>query len=470
MMNFSIRLRLIALGTGVAVLGVLIAVVVLELQVLAVQWRTRVSQVDIESFRIADHFRDKLRYCNDKMRHFASTEDAVSWDEFLAASLGLKAWIEQEKSRLTTPHEGQILEQMDSAYATYLQRAKDLHEHTINDKSRIGASVAQFNGFVEQARHFLDLGEALGRAHFESRNDLVAGASRTLTRLRMFVLVLVGLLFVFGGALALRVYQDLIAPLRIRLVETQALAERNEKLASLGLLAAGVAHEIRNPLTAIKTGLFLQQKRFGADSPGRRDGEIIEREISRLERIVTEFLCFARPAQPQPAVVAASQPLKEVQELLSAQLAAADIRLVRVESPPLQVRADPAQLKQVLLNLVQNAADSIGREGTITLRARADRRKLNNGETDVVVLEVTDTGKGITPEVEKRLFDPFFTTKEQGTGLGLSIAARMAEMNGGALQYQTQVNRGSTFGMVLPRVGGDEPQEKIRIPQSESAK
>jgi signal transduction histidine kinase len=100
---------------------------------------------------------------------------------------------------------------------------------------------------------------------------------------------------------------------------------------------------------------------------------------------------------------------------------------------------------------VQNAADSIERGGTITLRARADRRHLVNGETDVVILEVADTGKGIPAEIEKRLFDPFFTTKAQGTGLGLSIAARIMEMHGGALQYQTKVNQGSIFEIVLPR-------------------
>jgi signal transduction histidine kinase len=108
-------------------------------------------------------------------------------------------------------------------------------------------------------------------------------------------------------------------------------------------------------------------------------------------------------------------------------------------------------MKQVLINLVQNAADSIGRDGAITLRSRADRKPLAQGETDVVILEVADTGPGIAPEVEKRLFDPFFTTKAEGTGLGLSIAACIVQKHGGALQYQTQVNHGTTFGIILPR-------------------
>ena len=90
------------------------------------------------------------------------------------------------------------------------------------------------------------------------------------------------------------------------------------------------------------------------------------------------------------------------------------------------------------------------------MRARLDRKRLTEHETEVVILEVADTGKGIPPDVQKRLFDPFFTTKDTGTGLGLSIAARIVEKHGGALQYQTQVNRGTTFGIVLRRVEHDE--------------
>ena len=179
---------------------------------------------------------------------------------------------------------------------------------------------------------------------------------------------------------------------------------------------------------------------------------MVEREILRLERIVNEFLQFARPADPELATIPADQPLEEVQALLTAQLAKHGIQLVREAAAPMRVKVDPAQIKQVLINLVQNAADSMNGGGTITLRARHDRKRLANGEAEVVVLEVADTGKGIPPEVEARLFDPFFTTKDSGTGLGLSIAARIVEKQGGSLQYQTQVNHGTTFGIVLPEV------------------
>jgi signal transduction histidine kinase len=166
---------------------------------------------------------------------------------------------------------------------------------------------------------------------------------------------------------------------------------------------------------------------------------------------VTEFLQFARPAEPELATIPSNQPLQEVQSLLGPTLAKNNIRLLLEDSAPLPLKVDGEQMKQVLINLVQNAADSIGRDGDITLRSRPDRKTLAHGETDVVILEVADTGPGIAPEVEKRLFDPFFTTKPEGTGLGLSIAACIVEKHGGALQYQTQVNHGTTFGIILPR-------------------
>jgi signal transduction histidine kinase len=342
------------------------------------------------------------------------------------------------------------LRQVKTAYEDYLDASRQIFAR--DQTNRTPADVlAEFTASRPQAQHVFDLGQALGRAHYDSRNEVLARANDTLSQLRQSVLALVALLFLCGVVLALLAYRDWIVPLHVKLVETQSLAERHEKLASLGMLAAGVAHEIRNPLTAIKAAVFIQQRKFPPGSSEAADAALVQREILRLERIVTEFLQFARPSEPDLTAMSSNQPLQEVQALLGPALAKDNIQLLVEDSTPLPVRVDGEQMKQVLINLVQNAAESIGRDGAITLRSRPDRKPLGLRETEVVILEVTDTGVGIAPEVEKRLFDPFFTTKPEGTGLGLSIAACIVQKHGGALQYQTQVNHGTTFGIILPR-------------------
>jgi signal transduction histidine kinase len=448
-MNVGIKFRLGALGSAVVLMGALIAVVVLELQRLAVEGEARLSEADSESFQIAEHFKDRLREVNDKLRHYGMAEQPAAWEDYSKSSEELKKWIGAQAHLLRTTREAELLKEMDSAYEVYLQSAQRLHESMKTD-NRTGVTLADYNGIWERSRRVFDLSQELARAHLQYRTQLLENANHVLKWLHMAVLVLLGCLFLFGVGLAASVYRNLISPLRVQLVESQTLVERQEKLASLGMLAAGVAHEVRNPLTAIKTAIFTQQRKLAAGSPAHRDAELIEQEISRLEHIVNDFLLFARPAPPASSEVSADAPLKEVQALLSPELAKDSIRLVREECEPWRVRADSSQIKQVLINLIRNAAESIGESGTITLRARLAKKRLRNGETDGVVLEVADTGKGIPPEVQKRLCDPFFTTKDTGTGLGLAIAARLVEMNGGALQYQTQLNRGSTFGIVLP--------------------
>jgi signal transduction histidine kinase len=234
---------------------------------------------------------------------------------------------------------------------------------------------------------------------------------------------------------------------------------RQEKLASLGVLAAGVAHEIRNPLTAIKFRLFSLKKSLPPALAENEDAGVIAGEISRLERIVRDFLQFARPSDPALADVSARSILREVTDLLRPQLEKDGIALTLEASPEFWIRADAQQIKQVLINLIRNAADSIERNGIIVLRARQESGFTRKKPS--VLLEVSDNGRGMPTEVRKRLFDPFFTTKEGGTGLGLPIAARIVERHGGELRYQTEVRRGTTFSIVLPRLDKNEAKNSL---------
>jgi signal transduction histidine kinase len=253
-----------------------------------------------------------------------------------------------------------------------------------------------------------------------------------------------------GAVLARVTYRDLIAPLRRTVVRSRALLEQQEKLTALGLLTAGLAHEIRNPLNSIKARLFTQRRLLGEHSPGLEDNRFIDEEIDRLEGIVREALQFARPAPPafqRLQLVAALQP---VCELLEPSLRKSDIQLKTDFQADAEITGDPNQLKQALLNLMNNAAESIIRDGTITLRTREAARRSKGRKSPAIALEVADTGNGISPEAQKRLFDPFFTTKENGTGLGLSITARIVHAHGGTIECEAAPGYGALLRILLP--------------------
>ena len=449
-MKLGIKFRVGALALAAGLTGVLIVSAVLVLQRQSVELRTGLREVALENFGTANEFRDRLRELNELLFHYGRSHTLPDVAAFTKASDQLRLWIDEQKIKLTTTAEQSVMEEITAAYDDYRRVTKDLLVR-LDAIGESAATMDEYTSLRQESRRLFELGRLLANAHLSTQASLLADASQNATKLRMLVLIALGGLFLFGLALAWVVYREMITPLQIKLVESRALVERQEKLASLGMLAAGVAHEIRNPLTAIKAAVFMQQRKARPGSQELADADLMTREISRLERIVNDFLQFARPGDPELSAIPADLPLQEVQFLLGPPLGEAQIGLVVEPSAPMRIKADAAQIKQVLINLVQNAADSIGRNGTITLRARAGRKRLAGGETDVVILEVTDTGKGIPPEVEKRLFDPFFTTKDHGTGLGLSIAARIVQEHGGSLQYQTQLNVGTTFGIVLPR-------------------
>jgi signal transduction histidine kinase len=449
-MKFGIRFRIIALATGITLMGLVIGLMTVRDRKRTDELRVRLSRVDSESFRIADQFRDFLRDLNNSLYEFGSRFDPADRDKFQSASHQLDLWIDEQKPKLTTDRERSLMQQIDVAFDDYLRTARALPEKLQTYRPGV-VPITAYDELRQQSLRLFDLGQSLAKAHFASRIALQEEANLSLSELQLLVLVSLGALFLFGVALAWVVYREMIAPLQTKLVESQVLLERQEKLASLGMLAAGVAHEIRNPLTAIKAALFIQQKKFQPGTPEHADGRVVEREILRLERIVNDFLLFARPSEPNPAAVNADELLREVQALLAPELGGRNVQLLVEPGPRLSLKIDAAQIKQVLINLIRNGADAIAENGVIKLRARPDRKWIGSHETDVVILEVSDNGKGIPPQIQKRLFDPFFTTKESGTGLGLCIAAGIVHKHGGALQYQTQVDCGTTFGIILPQ-------------------
>jgi signal transduction histidine kinase len=448
-LSFTWKIRL-----GLFVAAVVTAVALLFLFA-NLTWRgfhdlgEQLTTIHLESFRIADRFQHFVLELNGHVRRFALTGDDSEWESFIETSRDLDGWIDAQRRKVTSAAELSAMNALDRAFDDYRAAAVEISGRVRAPDSNI--SIRDFATFEAQSRELLGIGFELASAHRTALTVFLDKTSDRLHQLQVFFVVTVSVLLLLLGAMAFTVYRSLIAPLQMKLVQSQELVERNEKLASLGMLAAGVAHEIRNPLTAVKARIFTLQKRLSPGTPAVTDLEVISQEINRLDQIVRGVLQFARPDEPALAAPSAVDALlQEVRVLLEAQLAASSIKFVVGDIAPVRVRIDPAQIKQVLINLVQNAAEAIGRDGTITLSARSDVMRLDHGRTNVLVIEVADDGPGIAPEVEKRLFDPFFSTKDTGTGLGLAIASRLVAKHGGALQYRTEPGRGSTFGIVLP--------------------
>jgi signal transduction histidine kinase len=410
--------------------------------------RKRFSNAQFESFRIAGQLQSNVFQVNSALLNYSASGAVRDWETAQRKSAELNTWIDRQRDLLTTAREKSVLTEIGTEYDHYLAVAEIIRrergEHDV-------PTARQIHLFNDAAVRMFTLAGRLADAHGAALGDLLGESQRSLRRLEAlfgagFVLV------VAVGAWGTSVlFRETITPLRRQLIESQTLAERHEKLSSLGVLAAGVAHEIRNPLTALKTRAFALRKKLAPGTPALRDAAIIDQEVDRLERVVGDFLLFARPRDPEPAAVAPQELLCEVRELLAPELAKNEIELaVEADANAPTFRADPHQLKQVLINLVRNAAESIGRKGHITLRSRRERLPLEGRLQAVIVLEVQDTGTGIPADVQERLFDPFFTTKAAGTGLGLSIAMRILERHGGTLLFQTAPGRGTTFGVVLP--------------------
>lgn len=452
-MNPRIAFRLVIYFATIALLVGLIAWTAHTSWTRTVELKNQFTAKQRKSFEIADHLQQTILNLNNMMLHYAATYTAYrseeDWTNFLKTSDELGQWFNEQQLTLSSSKERSYLDQINANYQNYLEASQKIHRNIFGARAPL-IRVEEFADLETHSKNILNLSLQLSAAHQQTIDQIQTENIKSLNALRFALLGSLSFLLVAVIWLGYVVYRDMIAPLQVQLVESRQLAERQEKLASLGMLAAGVAHEIRNPLTAIKAWLYLQQKHLKPGSPESDDAELISTEINRLERIVRDFLQLARPSEPQMTSLSAELPLQGVQTLMQPELEKRGIKIVIEETTPARICVDPQQIKQVLINLVQNAADSIGQDGTVTLRTRLDKKRVNQHEMNAVILEVTDTGKGISPEVERRLFDPFFTTKESGTGLGLPIAARIVEKNGGALQYQTRLEHGTTFGIILP--------------------
>lgn len=410
------------------------------------------AAIKTEKFYFGVNFRVALRKVNASLLDYALSGDAADLDAFWHDANELKRWLAATSSAATDARERKRVAQLENGYREFLKRLSPLLQTNAPPAVPQLPFAAAYVQVRQASKPLLELCSEVVESDRRGFDQFLRESDGDLRVLQQLFLVSLGLLVALAGSLALLVYRGMLAPLRAQLHESQAVVERQEKLASLGALAAGLAHEIRNPLTAIKFRLFSLRKSLPLDLTEHEDARVISEEISRLDGTLNGFLQFARPAGPTLARIRADAIFRTVLDLQQSELESRGIELRCHLAEPVWVHADLAQMKQVIINLVHNSADSILRHGTITLELSRTTAELRGSVRRAAVLAVIDTGSGIPPEVQKRLFDPFFSTKDGGTGLGLALAARIVDAHGGVIRYRTELNQGTVFEVVLPRL------------------
>jgi two-component system sensor histidine kinase HydH len=243
--------------------------------------------------------------------------------------------------------------------------------------------------------------------------------------------------------------EDLGAVIILRdLREIKALQERvtrSERLAALGSLAAGVAHEIRNPLSSIKGFAQFFLKKNPPGSTDHKYSEVMIQEVERLDRVIANLLDYANPKEPAQEQTSLDDIIHRSIALITDDAKAKKVDvIVEIEENILPVKVDRDQITQVLLNIALNGLDAMKKGGTLIIRCFMD------DERTLVIIEVEDTGHGIPEKELPRIFDPFYTTKKTGTGLGLAIAHRIVENHGGTLSVKSTGKSGTMFRITVP--------------------
>jgi two-component system sensor histidine kinase HydH len=288
---------------------------------------------------------------------------------------------------------------------------------------------------------FLGLGAALSTQVILPPSDVLGGYPTEWSAVAYPVLVNLlgmGVVTLLAGYLAARLRRA-----GGELEVATKRAEEAERLAALGQLAAGLAHEIRNPLGSIRGSIELLRTADGLSEEDRRLCEIIERETARLNDLIGDLLDLARPRPPELLPVDIAMTARDVVTLAGKSGRGGDVG-VRYEGPLMApVLADPAQMRQLVWNLVRNAVQASSAGDEVVVRIR-------NPSAEVLALEIQDHGTGIAPEAKERLFDAFFSTRSHGVGIGLAVVKRIVDDHGFAVEVDSSAGLGTTFRILIP--------------------
>jgi two-component system, NtrC family, sensor histidine kinase HydH len=452
--------------------------------------------LNVVSMRAGEEIAIAVRDVRTHLDHFLTDSDPANLGEIRQLRPEMDHWLAEAQRTAVTDREKELVEQIASGYDgffTDLARMEGLSPDARS--SKVPALVAETQEILQPAQDYLDYNEGqIQESSAENQlttarmvvgllllgvcgpvTGLLAGyvVSRTVSRsvVRLSVPILdaagklngvVGPVAISGGLgleeleAVLRQMGEQIGAVVERLQQSQREALRAEQLAAVGQMAAGFAHELRNPLMAMKILVQSAADRGGRFGLVGRDLEVLEEEMSRLERLTSTLLDFARPPLPEKQVFDAGALVEDCVDLVSSQAAQRDVRIdCDLPEEPLWADADAGQVRQIVLNLLLNALEAIQETGTVrvTLEERRESLADSSEHGDLkqwLTVRVEDSGPGLPRELGQDIFSPFITTKPTGIGLGLSICKRIAEAHGGGVAAMNRPEGGAVFALRLP--------------------
>jgi signal transduction histidine kinase len=469
---------------------------------LVTAWNERQSQhqvsdalaTNVASMRAAEELAIGLRDVRTQLERFVVSGDRNHLDAVPGIRHQADYWLAEAERTAVTPREQELIARVKDGYGRFFA---EFDRVTQPDAGGPPGQVrelirdALLNDVVEPAQEFLDYNEEqIGGNSADNQRTathtvrgllllavcgplsgllagfgIARGLSRSLARFTMPVRDAAGKLNTIAGPITVSAHcgldelegvlhkiADHVGVVIERLQKSQREVLRAEQLAAVGQLAAGMAHELRNPLTAMKMLVQTAAEGNHAVLVGGRGLAVLEEEITRLERLTQGFLDFARPPRPEKRTFEARRLLRQIVGLVAAR---AERQAVRVEcelpEEPVPLDADVGQIRQVVLNLLLNALEALPAGGTVRLQLATRGARAARGQASRWLrLRVSDTGGGLPAGLGRQVFEPFVSTKETGMGLGLSICKRIVEAHGGKITATNGPQGGAVFTVRLP--------------------
>jgi len=346
-------------------------------------------------------------------------------------------WLKNAQEVALTSEEKRILQDIRALYKVYdNQRNRAIWLYQSGNMAEAKGILLNdmknsIDALYQRCEDLILANESLiAKAETSSRKNVI----KMTTLIWATIFITLGLGLLMGFLIARKVGEQLI---------------QSAKMASLGQLSATIAHEIRNPLTAIKMRVHSLQEELKENPSAKEDTAVIGEEINRMEKIVQNFLDFARPPEPNLQRIDIHRVLEATVNFLSPKVASQNIEInKKLEATSPEVEIDQAQMHQAFLNILLNAIEAMPQGGKLEIST-----SMKNGDrksAGILDIEFRDTGIGIPADLKKKLFEPFFTTKQTGTGLGLFISSRIIQMHKGIIVIDSERGKGTRLNVRLP--------------------